>query len=56
MRKEWEGFVPGSWTEQIDVEEFIRLNYHPYDGDDSFLAGAREYRSSWLQRERLAAL
>ena len=42
MRKEWEGFVPGSWTEQIDVEEFIRLNYHPYDGDDSFLAGATE--------------
>ena len=39
MRKEWEGFVAGSWTDQIDVEEFIKLNYHPYDGDDSFLAG-----------------
>ena len=42
MRKEWEGFVTGSWTEQIDVEEFIRLNYKPYDGDDSFLAGPTE--------------
>ena len=42
MRKEWEGFVPGRWTEQIDVEEFINLNYHPYDGDDSFLAGPTE--------------
>ena len=27
MRKEWEGFVAGSWTDQIDVEEFIKLNY-----------------------------
>ena len=27
MRKEWEGFVAGSWTENIDVEEFIKLNY-----------------------------
>ncbi len=40
MRREWEGFVPGNWTENIDVEEFIKLNYHPYDGDESFLAGA----------------
>ena len=29
MRREWEGFVPGNWTENIDVEEFIKLNYHP---------------------------
>ena len=39
MRKEWEGFVEGSWTENIAVEEFIHLNYKPYDGDASFLAG-----------------
>ena len=42
MRKEWEGFVTGRWTDQIDVEEFITLNYTPYDGDDSFLAGPTE--------------
>ena len=42
MRKEWEGFVAGNWTENIDVEEFIKLNYHPYDGDGSFLAGPTE--------------
>ena len=42
MRKEWEGFVAGNWTEHIDVEEFIKLNYHPYDGDGSFLAGPTE--------------
>ncbi|MBQ4339688.1 MAG: formate acetyltransferase, partial [Firmicutes bacterium] len=42
MKKEWKGFNTGSWTEQIDVEEFIKLNYKPYDGDDTFLAGPTE--------------
>ena len=37
---EWEGFVEGRWEKEIDVAEFIRLNYHPYDGDASFLAPA----------------
>ena len=36
----WEGFVGGEWQEEIDPAEFIRLNYTPYDGDESFLAGA----------------
>ena len=42
MRKEWEGFIGGNWTENINVDEFIRLNYKPYDGDASFLAGPTE--------------
>lgn len=42
MKKEWEGFVSGRWADAIDVEEFIRLNYHPYDADASFLEGATE--------------
>ena len=50
MRREWEGFVPGNWTENIDVEEFIKLNYHPYDGDGSFLAGATERTKECLDR------
>ena len=37
---EWEGFVEGRWEKGIDVAEFIRLNYRPYDGDASFLAPA----------------
>ena len=37
---EWEGFVEGRWEKEIDVAEFIRLNYRPYDGDASFLAPA----------------
>ncbi len=36
----WRGFTKGNWTENIDVSNFIKLNYTPYDGDASFLKGA----------------
>lgn len=39
FEKEWNGFVEGKWTKEIDLRNFIQLNYTPYDGDDSFLAG-----------------
>ena len=40
---QWEGFKAGRWTfEEIDVREFIQLNYTPYEGDDSFLTDATE--------------
>jgi formate C-acetyltransferase len=35
----WQGFHPGLWQTDIDVRDFIQLNYAPYDGDASFLAG-----------------
>ena len=35
-------FNPGRWLETIDVADFIRLNYTPYSGDESFLAPATE--------------
>lgn len=38
----WEGFVPGNWTETIDVRDFIQKNYTPYEGDASFLSGPTE--------------
>jgi formate C-acetyltransferase len=31
-------FVGGAWETRIDVRDFIRENYTPYDGDASFLA------------------
>ncbi|MDD6190400.1 MAG: formate C-acetyltransferase [Firmicutes bacterium] len=37
--KQWEGFVKGEWNNRIYVDDFINLNYHPYDGDGSFLEG-----------------
>ncbi len=35
----WEGFVEGKWTTEINLRDFIQLNYTPYTGDESFLAG-----------------
>ncbi|MBS6184073.1 MAG: formate C-acetyltransferase [Clostridium celatum] len=42
MREEWNDFKTGSWTKNVDVRNFIQTNYTPYEGDDSFLAGATE--------------
>ena len=42
MREEWNNFKTGSWTKNVDVRNFIQTNYTPYEGDDSFLAGATE--------------
>ncbi|WP_448597962.1 formate C-acetyltransferase [Thermoleptolyngbya sp.] len=39
VRSPWDGFVPGVWTEQIDVRDFIQKNYTPYTGDEGFLVG-----------------
>ena len=41
-QKAWEGFVKGNWCDEIDVRDFIQLNYTPYEGDASFLAGPTE--------------
>ena len=34
----WHGFEGGTWTREINVRSFIKHNYTPYDGDESFLA------------------
>ncbi|MGN0854010.1 MAG: formate C-acetyltransferase [Kiritimatiellia bacterium] len=60
MNTEWDGFVKGRWEKEINVAEFIRLNYTPYMGDESFLASATEAtdrlwkRLQELQREERA--
>ncbi|MEU6126677.1 formate C-acetyltransferase [Streptomyces sp. NPDC047123] len=38
----WDGFKGGLWRDAIDVRDFVQQNYTPYEGDDSFLAGATE--------------
>ena len=35
----WAGFEGGTWVKEINVRSFIRHNYTPYDGDESFLVG-----------------
>ena len=50
----WEGFTGGDWQEEIDPAEFIRLNYTPYDGDESFLANATEATTAlWTKLQAL---
>ena len=39
MRNEWKNFVNGNWQDNIDVENFIELNYKEYTGDSEFLKG-----------------
>lgn len=55
----WNGFEKGNWCSEIDVRNFIQLNYVPYEGDESFLAGPTEATgqlwgrvSELLKRER----
>ncbi|MBR6640628.1 MAG: formate C-acetyltransferase [Clostridia bacterium] len=35
--EEWKGFNKGRWEKEIDVRNFIQLNYTPYEGTDEFL-------------------
>lgn len=39
MKEEWNGFKEGVWTKEINVSDFIKKNYTPYEGNESFLAG-----------------
>lgn len=40
---EWEGFAPGRWSNgSVNVRDFIKKNYTPYDGDESFLVPPSE--------------
>ncbi len=55
--KQWETFQPGRWQEAIDVRDFIQKNYHPYLGDESFLAPVTKRTENLLHKlENLLAL
>lgn len=38
----WQGFSEGDWQKEVNVRDFIQKNYTPYEGDESFLAGASQ--------------
>jgi len=46
----WNGFNEGIWQDEINVRDFIQKNYKPYEGDDSFLAGATERTSGLMKK------
>ena len=42
MEEAWKGFKEETWCNEINVSDFIKSNYTPYDGDESFLNGPTE--------------
>lgn len=42
MKSQWNHFNAGKWQTCVDVRDFIQTNYHPYEGDESFLCGPTE--------------
>ena len=57
----WAGFEPGTWIKEINVRNFIKRNYTPYDGGEEFLEGpTRNTLDLWeqvteLTRQEIAA-
>ena len=48
--KNWEGFKKGIWQDEINVRDFIQLNYAEYLGDDSFLASATKRTQELMKK------
>lgn len=52
--KEWNGFIDGNWTKDIDVSDFILKNYTYYSGNSSFLKGTtNKTKKVWSKCENL---
>ena len=55
MHENWYGFKPATWSTAVNVRSFIKHNYTPYEGDESFLAGpTRNTLDLWLQVRELS--
>lgn len=46
----WNGFAPGVWQEEINLQDFIQKNYKPYEGDEKFLAGATDRTKKLMKK------
>lgn len=57
-KSEWDGFADGRWSKtSVNVRDFIKKNYTPYDGDESFLAPPTEAtKQLWAQIMELSRL
>lgn len=52
--KEWNNFIKGNWDKELDVKNFIDLNYTYYDLDESFLSKATDKtKKVWNQCSEL---
>ena len=55
--KNWDGFRPGIWQDEINVRDFIQQNYSEYVEDDKFLAKATARTTALMKKvESLFAL
>ncbi len=48
--KNWNGFKAGAWQDEINVRDFIQLNYKEYKGDSSFLSGATKRTNTLMDK------
>ena len=48
--KNWNGFKPGVWQNEINVRDFIQNNYKEYRGDDSFLSGPTDRTNELMKK------
>lgn len=46
----WKNFISGSWTDEIDVRDFIQKNYMPYEGNEEFLAGPTDKTKTLFEK------
>lgn len=46
----WRNFKEGVWCDEINVSNFIKLNYTAYDGDSSFLEGPTQRTKDVLEK------
>ena len=54
MKEQWQGFKGSKWQDEVDVRDFIKNNYKPYNGDESFLEGPTESTNTlWEKLQKL---
>lgn len=54
MNTAWRGFKKSHWQDEVNVRDFVQSNYTPYEGDESFLAGATEATEKlWNELQKL---
>ena len=46
----WNGFKKGVWQDEINVRDFIQLNYKEYKGDANFLEGATPRTEAMMKK------
>ncbi len=46
----WAGFISGAWQDEINVRDFIQLNYAEYKGESDFLADATERTNGLMDK------